>query len=64
MPSGNEPFQGSHVAKQLLPSLQEEKKLVCQILKPDNPRVHQEDPLSDGVFQYPKILSRAGIPKV
>ena len=42
-----------HVAKQLLLHLcrrgWEEKELVCQIPKSDNPRVHEEDPLSGGL---------------
>ena len=47
-PPRNEPFQGRHVAQQLLPNLYkntwEKKESVCQILKSDNPRGHQKKP--------------------
>ena len=60
---GNEPFQGSHVAKQLLPCLlsrsRKEKEFVSHIPKSDNPKFSQEDPLLDGVCQHLEILNHA-----
>ena len=38
---------------------QKEKELVRKIWEPDSPRVCWIHPLSDGVYQHPKILSPA-----
>ena len=35
-------------------------ELVCKIPEPDNQRVLRKDPLLDGVYQHPEILSLAG----
>ena len=51
------------MVEKLLPHLskrQEEKEVVCEILEPDIPRIRREDPLSDGVYQHPRMLGPAG----
>ena len=61
---GNKPFWEGYVALELLPYLcrgrRVTQKAALHFSESANPGVHWVDPLPDGVYQHPEILSHAG----